>query len=194
MSSPLDRILIDAAEIGAVNVVKAAIQDGANVNAVANCSTALYQAVCGKHAGIVQTLLENGAKSDKPRLLIAAAKRKDIETLGLLLDAGVDINAQDPESEGTTALMICRDEETTRFLIKRGADVNIVRRDKSTALMFAIGDLNLELVKLLVENGADLFCDSESRDALAFAASTQVRHPEIIKFLVDKMFSSAEVS
>ena len=191
MSSPLDRILIDAAEIGAANVVEAAIRDGADVNAVANHSTALYKAVCGEYAGIVQTLLYNGADPSDPKLLTAAIKRKDIETLGLLLDAGADVNAKDPY-DGNAALMICGDEETACLLIEKGADVNITRnRDKLTALMFAITESNLELVKLLVKSGADVFaCDDKGRDALTLAASIHNRNLEIIKFLVDKVFLS----
>lgn len=189
MSNALDRILIDATEIGAINVVKAAIQDGADVNAASNFRTPLTNSVYNGHFDIVKILIDNGAKANGPNLLISAAKRHDIGILKLLLDAGMDINAKETDKAGNTALIICNDEETAQFLIERGADINIARDiDGLTALMFAVADSNFKLVKLLIASGADTSIrDSKGRDVLEIATFISDRSPEIIKFLVDEM-------
>ena len=119
--------LLAASITGDVESVKYLISKGANVNATAERrgETALLIATENGYFEIVKVLIENGAK----------------------------INAKDVD--GFTALMIASltgHTNIAKYLISKNADLNI--KDKkygATALMYASGKGNLELVRALVE-------------------------------------------
>ena len=46
--------------------------------------------------------------------------------------------------------------DEVKYLIKEGADINYIDEQGESAVMVAIGTNNLELVQLLINNGADL--------------------------------------
>jgi ankyrin repeat protein len=88
--------------------------------------------------------------------------------LGRLLDAGVDVNAQD--DEGATALGLAVGECTAdvlRFLVARGADPNL-----GDPLIRALwnAETTAEDLEVLIEAGADPRAQEfDGRDALAWA-------------------------
>ena len=71
--------------------------------------------------------------------------------------SGREINAAD--SEGYTALLLslfAQDHETTRTLVKHGADINKVNAINNVApLTMAVLKADVEMVKFLVDNKAD---------------------------------------
>lgn len=88
----------------------------------------------------------------------------DIALLERLLDAGAEINARDYD-DGHTALAIATmrgHEEAVRFLVKRGADVNLADLNGQTPLFHALRDHGRSptreqldrIAALLRENGA----------------------------------------
>jgi ankyrin repeat protein len=82
---------------------------------------------------------------------------QDLEGLKKLIDEGVDVDAQDPNS-GSTALMLACSfgfYEMTELLLSRGADPNISENRGTTALMAAVG-VSKEMVDLLLEYNADV--------------------------------------
>ncbi|PSF36221.1 hypothetical protein C7H19_13495 [Aphanothece hegewaldii CCALA 016] len=135
-------------------------------------------AVFGKLAK-VQRLLAEGADPNtitecgkSPLMLAAMYGHKSV--MEALLDAGADPNLRGDEEfdEGETALMYIASSffasnraEVIKFLIQRGADVNVQNDQGQTALIKA-GE-NADAVKALIEAGADLnIRDKEGNTAM----------------------------
>jgi uncharacterized protein len=86
-----------------------------------------------------------------------AVRRGDLQCLGRLLAAGVDINARD--RYGQTALMIAAHKGKSgvvRFLLKYGAGLDYTAKYGLSALMLAVIGGHADIVRALVEAGADL--------------------------------------
>jgi hypothetical protein len=91
-------------------------------------------------------------------MIRAAVKQKDIKRVQELLDAGANINGRLAEV-GTTALgwAACGDDiATMKYLLQRGAQVDIPANGNSTALLCAAGMGQFAAVKLLLASGADV--------------------------------------
>ena len=73
-----------------------------------------------------------------------------------------------------------------REALERTADVNAKTRYNATALLFAARHVNLEMVKLLVERGADLAVQDTFYRNTALGSATGGGHMELIRYLVDR--------
>ena len=85
-----------------------------------------------------------------------AAQRRDIETVRVLIDAGVDVDA--PQADGATALAWAvhwDDLATADLLLGAGADVNAANDLGVTPLMLASLNGSVPMVDLLLRAGAD---------------------------------------
>ena len=94
--------------------------------------------------------------------LIESVMYQDMEALKSLVESGVDVNYQDPQS-GSTALMLACNYgfiEMAKFLLDNGAKVNIQAQNGATALTGA-AQQSLELVKLLLDKKADVRLKTE---------------------------------
>jgi ankyrin repeat protein len=166
-----ETVLMTAARAGNVDAVRILLERGADVNAREKYKgqTALMWAASERHPAIVKLLLEHGAdwkvrsfdRETKPPKLSAASsispiarggftallfsgREGDIDTARAMLDAGVDINYGDVDN--TTALTVAlmnKQYTFARFLIDRGADVNVVGGYGRTPL-YAIVDIRNE--------------------------------------------------
>lgn len=101
-----------------------------------------------------------------------------------LLDAGAGIDRRD--IMGRTALLYTATgpfPETVRILLDRGANPNVVDSDEHfSPLMHASAEGNLDVVKLLVEAGANsALTDIDGDDALSFAR--QAGHVDVMTYL-----------
>ena len=123
---------------------------------------ALIQSAYDGKLAEVEILVAKGAAvnlQDKKKRtpLILAASNGHTPVVEFLLSKGADINARD--SGGQTALLYaCKRSfnETAAFLLKNGAEVNVQSKKKGvTALMLAAVSGNVELVRMLLEHGAD---------------------------------------
>jgi len=88
--------------------------------------------------------------------LTAAARRRDVPIMEMLLSRGAKINLG---YEGENALMLAvglGDIKMAKYLLSKGADPNASEGSDLTGthLMFAAEKGNLEMIKLLVEHGA----------------------------------------
>ena len=106
---------------------------GGNMNAENDYgATPLWVACANRHAGIVERLLEAGAKPNLgPRsgetVLMRCAHTGDPAAVRALLAYGADVHATDP-SRGQTALMWAianRHPDVTRVLLEHGAGVDV---------------------------------------------------------------------
>lgn len=81
-----------------------------------------------------------------------------IEIIDYLINLGFDVNAVD-KSGNTIMHYLSRKEygnEIIEKIIKGGAKINVSRHDGMTPLLIACANGRLDLIKLLVNNGADM--------------------------------------
>ncbi len=126
-----DSELIAAAQTGSLHDVRAALRNGANVDAkgLAKGETALMNAGVKGYSDIVKFLLDNGA----------------------------DVNQKGDHHE--TALILSSaqaDSEIVKLLLQKGAEVNARANNNETALMFAATFGRVENCKALLQRGSRL--------------------------------------
>jgi ankyrin repeat protein len=196
-----ETVLMTAARAGNTDVVRILLNRGAEVNARESYKgqTALMWAASERHPAVAKLLLEHGAdwkvrsfdrETKPPRLsaassispiarggftaLMFAAREGDVESARVMLDGGVDINYGDVDNTSPLIVSIMNKQYTfAKFLLDRGADVNIAGGYGRTAL-YAIVDIrnedwstlpnrkaedplpSLEIVKELLARGANV--------------------------------------
>ena len=166
-----ETVLMTAARAGNADVVRLLLEKGADVNAREKYKgqTALMWAAAERHPGVVALLLDRGAdwkvrsfdrETKVPRLSAAssispiarggfttlsfAAREGDIESARAMLDRGVDINYGDIDNTSALVVSIMNKQFSfAKFLIDRGADVNVAGGYGRTAL-YAIVDIRNE--------------------------------------------------
>ena len=152
--------LIVAAKKGDLDEVKKLLAEGADVN--------------------VKDIAENTP-------LLAAAENNNTELLKILLDAGAEVNVRNTylsymqsgemikfSDRGKSPLFLAvarGNVEAVKLLLDKGAEVNTVygeshRRSEITALMQATLIKSAEIVKLLIEHGADVHYKDDGDDNL----------------------------
>jgi ankyrin repeat protein len=159
-------VLMFASQTASVDGVRALIDKGANVNARESQlgETALMWAASENQAAIVRLLIENGADVNARSSTIAFPKDRfglegvltilphgnwtplmyagrdgGADAVPVLVKAGADVNAADPD--GTTPLMLAimnSHYDTANALLENGADVNIVDKAGMAALYAAV--------------------------------------------------------
>lgn len=154
------------------------IQSGANINATdRKKNTPLHVASAIGHQPLVRTLLENGAN---PMLQNAttnncgtlfrgtaideAAVHNHPEVIEILLETGIDIEIQTNRGH-TPLLAACTygSFEAAKLLVARGANVHAIDSALSrTGLHTACYKEYEEIVKLLVDAGADIKAEAKS--------------------------------
>jgi ankyrin repeat protein len=142
--------------------------------------------------------------------LIAAVHKKNLEMIDVLLDAGANINARTRWWAGGFGVLDSSDPELTRYLIERGAqvDVHAAARlgmfDRLKELIQADPDLvharggdgqtplhfaaNIEIAAYLLDHGADIDArdiDHESTPA-QYMAGHWPRRPEVARYLISR--------
>ena len=111
--------------------------------------------------------------------------KDNLETCELFVEAGMDVNCRD--SAGTP--MICIAARSGRnsmieWLLEKGADIDAISKDRGySAVMDAVWKSSLDIVKLLIEKGANLnFIANDGQSALILA--TGASNPRICEILV----------
>jgi len=163
-----------ADESGALDLIKALLRHGANVNARLR-TPALYRAHTPGDGN-----LGEGSTS-----LMRASRNADVAAMRLLLANGADPSIR--EKNGTTALMLAAGLghglgvfakeyatepamlEAVKILLEQHVDVNATTDAGETALHFAVRASD-PVVRLLAENGANLYAtDKQGRTPLDVA-------------------------
>ena len=149
--------LISAVRSGKLDLVKKALDSGADVNYVYPIS------------GLTG--------------LMFAAEMGYLGTVNLLIDNGATIDAKD--KTGCTATIGAARYghfEIVRRLIEKGANIDTTDNSNSTALMFAAQNGHLAVVKHLIENGADVTkTDDIGSTALDIAINS--KHYEVARII-----------
>ena len=145
----------------------------------------------------------NAKYEQEQTALMFAARFNSSDVARFLIDAGADVNATD--EQGRTALdwaSIWNSGEVASLLIDAGACVNLSVRfeyrhgvDKKTPLMYAAINNSVDVVKILIEKGADpdvIFCEfgdyfntipSRFVSALEFAVMND--SVDVVKLFID---------
>ena len=99
----------------------------------------------------------NSQDQKKRTSLILAASNGHLAVVEFLVSKGAEVNLKD--SDNKTALMYASKRsfnDVAAFLLKNDAEVNVQSKKKGmTALMLAAGWDNVELVRMLLEHGAE---------------------------------------
>ncbi len=173
---PGETPVADAAMAGDLEVVRALLQQGVDVNAAqGDGMTGLHWTALYGDVEMAKMLLYAGANvRASTRLgaftpLILASKCGQASMVSTLLEAGA--NPNESTTNGTTALMLAAasgsvDAVTT--LLDRGASINATESAMGqTALMFASAYDRAPAVDLLVRRGADVTVSTKVVDAAA---------------------------
>lgn len=166
-----------AAGLGYLDVVTALVTRGAAIDAADQWGGTPLQQACSKgHIEVARFLLSKGANPhsryhDGRSVLNLAVRGLNAELLGLLLDAGADL--QGKQSTFTPLAFACFEgtAEQVELLLRRGArtDVSIdyMGFGGTTPLMFAAQAGNANMVRALLGAGAD----KDARDGKGRTAS-----------------------
>ncbi|MCC8153386.1 MAG: ankyrin repeat domain-containing protein, partial [Tannerellaceae bacterium] len=152
-----------ALESGNQKIVELLVRHGADVNGKEKDNnvylTPLGYAVKYADRAAVRFLLKKGADVNAGFMpaLHCAAEARDIELMALFLKKGANINQSMEGENQDTPLGIAANQDdiaAVRFLLGKGADVNLKNREEYTPLHHAARNGNKEMVELLLKNGA----------------------------------------
>lgn len=110
---------------------------------------------------IVEEFFKNGRNIDDPIIsnglspIVHALFANSQEVVFLLLDNNVNPNDSFDTRQILTIAVMFNQYGAVKKIIEKGANVNAVDGPLTTALMFAAEEGNLDIVKLLITNGAD---------------------------------------
>jgi len=153
-----------AASEGDITEVNSLIAAKANINSLASDTafrTPLHEAAISGHIGVVEILLNNGARVDALdnmgyTPLHRAVENGHTDVAKLLIDKGADVNAE--TLEGLTPLHIAirnNNIDLVKFLLSAGADIDAKNYRDQTPLDLAPRRGQAEIVELLREHGTD---------------------------------------
>ena len=157
-----------AAANGQLDIVQTLLEHSADVSAIAGSDnhTPLHEAVLAGNIDIAWLLVRNGAdeSADLPRLLhsVSLLRARSVDAVLLLIQLGVDVNAQDEKHNTSLHLATSvGNAETVETLIKHGANGDAKDRNHNTPLHLALSGGHAETLQVLVQNGANVNAQDE---------------------------------
>uniref|UniRef100_UPI003F4B25E1 ankyrin repeat domain-containing protein n=1 Tax=Brachyspira catarrhinii TaxID=2528966 RepID=UPI003F4B25E1 len=185
--------LIKAIEYKQTDIINYLLENNADVNLTLGYSTPLTEAMYDEE--LVRKLIDLGADVNLPAqsgFTPLMASHNNIAIAELLIEKGADIEAKD--DYGINALVYAssdENEEMVKFLLAKGADANTVCEIENedmvispTPLMNAAYNGNINIINMLLENGADInYTTDFGTTPLMMAAS--FNHFEAVKVLLE---------
>jgi len=192
-----DRALLDAAWRGFDDLVNLLIKKGANVNARDSIDySPLLQAVIGgsRHsarATIVQSLIDNGAifeSGEKDKALVQAAFNGSVEIVKMMIKFGANVNAADKYHRSPLFAAVTSNRfepEIVQSLTDSGAIWE--PQDRDEALFKAAKAGSLDVIKILITNGADvnLRDKNQSTTILEAVKGSKPHRAQTVQYLMD---------
>src|ERR1700678_2593485 len=170
-------------------LILTALAWAAGAASASNISDQFYSAVRDNNLATLDTLIKGGADVNTrdrhgETQLMYAGVAGSLDAMKILLTNGASVDAQS-QSGATALIWAATDLAKVRLLIDHGANVNLATKRRRTALLVAaMSDPSAEIVKLLIEKGAD----PKAVDFLkttSLRAATLGNDTETIRMLVD---------
>jgi uncharacterized protein len=144
----------------------------------------------GKNEQAVRSLLEehadpNTSQADGATALAWAVHLNDLETAGLLIRAGANVNKAN--DYGATPLWLAcsnRNAAIVEMLLEAGANPNAALASGETPLMSA-SQKSIEIAELLLAHGADANAKENTGGQTALMWALAERQPEIARVLIE---------
>ena len=133
-------------------------------------ATALHEAARTGNIPVIKHLIEKGAdvnskdaKGNTP-LHTGIPARVHLEVISIFVDNDADLNIRDEHGDTPLHIAITLDRypEIIEGLIEGGADVHIRNIQGQTPLYIAVHDRRINLIPILITNGAELFAADNS--------------------------------
>lgn len=157
-------MIMIACEKGNEEMFNILIENNADINEKSSwgASALIYASEKG-NINIMQYLIDNGIdvngkaddNGDTP-LLWAVTGENPYEASKLLIENGADINATNDSGVAPATILAASTPKVVKLLKDNGADLDTKFLDYYPPIAIAAGAGNLEIVKALVENGADV--------------------------------------
>ena len=157
-------MIMIACEKGNEEMFNLLIENNADINEKSSwgASALIYASEKG-NINIMQYLIDNGIdvngkaddNGDTP-LLWAVTGENPYESSKLLIENGADINATNDSGVAPATILAASTPKVVKLLKDNGADLDTKFLDYYPPIAIAAGAGNLEIVKALVENGADV--------------------------------------
>lgn len=174
-AKPDNSALAAAAGKGNLVMVNALLAHGADVNA---------------QSSIIITDSDGYGHIDYSTALHNAARKGSLDVVNTLLAHGADVNEKDAGAfSGFTPLMgavLGGSLDVVKSLLEHGTDINAKSRGGGTALIFAAGNSNQDIVNALLARGADVnYVNLEISDSGTALMSAAARgNLEVVKTLI----------
>ncbi len=170
-------------------LILAALAWAAGAAPATNISDEFYNSVRDNNLAGLDSLIKGGADvntrdrhGETP--LMYAAYAGSLDAMKLLLTGGASVDAQS-QSGATALIWAATDLAKVRLLIDHGANVKLATKRRRTALLVAaMSDPSAEIVKLLIEKGADPKAVDFLRTT-SLRAATLGNDTETIRMLID---------
>ncbi|WP_157150096.1 ankyrin repeat domain-containing protein [Brachyspira sp. SAP_772] len=157
-------MIIIACEKGNEEIFNLLVENNADINAKSSwgASALIYASEKG-NINIMKYLIDNGIdvnlkayeNGDTP-LLWAISGENPYEASKLLIENGADVNAVNNSGVAPATILAASTPKVVKLLKDNGADLDTKFLDYYPPIAIAAGAGNLEIVKALVENGADV--------------------------------------
>jgi|SRR6185312_1226398 len=123
--------------------------------------------------------------------LYSAIARKDTLMVEKLLGKGADANyIKNLDGMGMTLLIFTvnytGDFKTVKLLVEHKADVNKKDAFNITALMYAASEGYINIIKYLLDNGADIYAN-DGKGNTVLSAAKEGNHTEAIKLIESRL-------
>ena len=189
-------VLSEAAENGNIKIIKLILNNGYLIN-TNNKWGAIEQALRNKHMDVAKFLFDIGTDIVKENDSIPDFYYlTNLEVIKFLVEHGYKVDGKYDDGGLLRYASEAGNTETVEYLIKKGANVNAVNIAQDgekvglkyeSALMMATRRGNFDIVKLLVENGADLEQQFEfaNKDTVILTAAVYGSR-NIMEYLIKK--------
>lgn len=187
-------LLSEAAINGNVKMIKLILDNGYPIS-----NNAIWTAILSARENrltVMKYFLESGLdinfESSDGTLLDYAW---DADSVKYLLDKGAKVNGKNSEGAPLRNAVEAGNSKVVEYLIKKGANVNAVKISQDgekaglkleSALMIAVRRGYFDIVKLLVENGADLEQQYESANYDTAIITASIYGRDILEYLIKK--------
>lgn len=151
--------------------------------------SAIVNAVEQKKHRMLEQLLDGGARAEpqvEAGMLRTSAQNRDIDSLTLLLQYGMDANGFD--REGVTPLFAATQAscfESAKMLLKHSADVNLSAGPNSESpLSLAASENQIDFVQLYLSNGGDVNLIMDNGSTTLVQAMNKIVSPKLVDLLL----------